>query len=183
MCPAHIAFSIPKRPEFTWIDTFEGVENAELQELIVECRSALHSLQAELATRQNPQVDTSLEYCYARLQEKAQKINNLGVLGTKDREALEEADPFLGALRSDNVDRIPVPSDDEPRGTLIVTSNGLRMAEAASNVPVVVGGLGRCERYKSTYRTLGVAAQKDFRSGKDFMKDAASRTTMKRETA
>ncbi len=57
------------------------------------------------------------------------------------------------------------------------------MAEAAGNVPVVVGGLGRCDRYKSTYRTLGVAGHKDFRSGKDFMKDAASRTTMKRETA
>ena len=55
------------------------------------------------------------------------------------------------------------------------------MAEAAGDVPVVVGGLGRCDRYKSTYRTLGVAGQKDFRSGKDFMKDAASRTTMNGE--
>ena len=49
------------------------------------------------------------------------------------------------------------------------------MAEAAGDIPVVVGGLGRYGRNKSIYRTLGVAGQKDFRSGEDFMKDAASR--------
>jgi hypothetical protein len=49
------------------------------------------------------------------------------------------------------------------------------MAEAAGDIPVVVGGLGRYGRSKTIYRTLGLAGQKDFRSGEDFMKDAASR--------
>jgi len=43
------------------------------------------------------------------------------------------------------------------------------------DIPVVVGGLGRYGRSKTIYRTLGLAGQKDFRSGEDFMKDAASR--------
>lgn len=51
------------------------------------------------------------------------------------------------------------------------------MAEAADDIPVVVGGLGRNNRCESIYRTLGVAGQKNFRSGKDFMKDVASRST------
>jgi hypothetical protein len=49
------------------------------------------------------------------------------------------------------------------------------MAEAAGNVPVVVGGSGRCDRYESIYRNSGVAGQEDFYSGRDFMKDAALR--------
>jgi hypothetical protein len=45
------------------------------------------------------------------------------------------------------------------------------MAEAAGDIPVVVGGLGRYGRSKTIYRTLGLAGQKDFRSGEDFMQD------------
>ncbi len=47
------------------------------------------------------------------------------------------------------------------------------MAEAADDIPVIVGELGRCSRYKMIYPTLGVAGQKDHRSGKEFMKDAS----------
>jgi hypothetical protein len=75
-----------------------------------------------------------------------------------------------------NGGRRPVCSDGEPGGLSVITSSGLRIAEAASNIPVVIGGLGRNNRCESIYRTLGVAGQKDFRSGKDFMKDAASRS-------
>lgn len=104
MCPAHIAFSTPKKPKFTWTDTFEDLENAELEQLIIECRGALHSLEAELAARQNPRVDTKLEDCYARLQEKVRTINNMGSLSNKDRASLEEAGTFLEALRSGHID-------------------------------------------------------------------------------
>lgn len=38
-------------------------------------------------------------------------------------------------------------------------------------------GLGRRDRYKPIYQTLGVAGHKNFRSGGDFMKEAASRPT------
>ena len=103
MCPAHIAFSTFKRLKFTWTDSFEDVENAELEELIVECRTALHSLEAELAARQNPRVDTKLDDCYAKLQEKARIINSLGALSNKDRASLEEAGTFLQAIRSGHI--------------------------------------------------------------------------------
>ena len=46
----------------------------------------------------------------------------------------------------------------------VVTTHGLRMAEAAGDIPIIVGGLGRCERHKMIYQTIGVAGQKDFRS-------------------
>jgi len=104
MCPAHITFSTPKKPNFTWLDTFKDVENAELEQLIIECRGALHSLEAELAARQNPRVDNKLKDCYARLQEKAGTINNIGALSDKDRASLEEARTFLKALRSGHID-------------------------------------------------------------------------------
>lgn len=58
----------------------------------------------------------------------------------------------------------------------VVTTHGLRMAEAAGDIPIIVGGLGRCERYKTIYRTKGLAGQKDFRSGGDFLKDRASQS-------
>ncbi len=72
------------------------------------------------------------------------------------------------------IDRYPVSNDGHPRGMSVVTTHGLRMAEAAGDVPIIVGGLGRCERHKTIYRTIGVAGQKDFRSGGEFLKDRAS---------
>lgn len=103
MCPTHIAFFILKKLKFTWTDTFEDVENAELKQLIIKCRDTLHSLKAELAARQNPWVDTKLEDCYARLQKKAQTIKNMRALSNKNRVSLKKAGTFLKALRSDHI--------------------------------------------------------------------------------
>jgi len=103
MCPAHIAFSTPKKPRFLWTDSFEDVGTAELEELLVECRNALHSIDAELAARSDPQVDTNLTNCYAKLQAKALSINRLGALSDQDRTSLEKARTFLGALKSGNI--------------------------------------------------------------------------------
>lgn len=104
MCHAHVAFSTPKKLKFTWIDTFENVEDAKLEQLIIECRDVLHSLEAELATWQNPRMNTKLEDCYARLQEKVQTINTMRALSNKDKASLKEGDTFLEALRSDHID-------------------------------------------------------------------------------
>ena len=49
------------------------------------------------------------------------------------------------------------------------------MAEAVRDIPVIVGGLGRCDRYKTIYRMLGVAGHKNFRSGGDLMKEVVSK--------
>ena len=70
------------------------------------------------------------------------------------------------------IDRHPVSNDDQPSRVSAVTAHGLRMAEAAGDIPIVIGGLGRYERHKTIYRTLGVAGQKDFRPGGDFLRDS-----------
>ncbi len=49
------------------------------------------------------------------------------------------------------------------------------MAEAASDILVVVEALGRCGRNKTIHRTLDVTEQNGFRSGENFMKDATLR--------
>jgi len=71
------------------------------------------------------------------------------------------------------IDRGLVSSNRERRESLIATTHGLRMAEAAGGISVIVGGLSRCSRYKMIYRTLGVTEQKNHRSGKKFMEDAS----------
>lgn len=104
MCPTYVTFSTPKKSKFAWTDAFCDVENSELEELIVECRSALHSLEAEFAARQNPQSNTiNLQDCYTRLQEKARDVNKLGVLSDKDIASLKEADTFLSTLRNGHI--------------------------------------------------------------------------------
>ena len=100
--PRHVPRILHPR-KFSWTDTFEDIENAELEQLIIECRFALHSLTAELAARQKPRVDTTLEDCYAKLQEKASVLHTMGALKDKDRASLEEARTSLEALGSGHI--------------------------------------------------------------------------------
>ena len=79
MRPAYVVFSTPRNRSFTWLETLEDVENAELEELIVECRSALCSLEAERAARLEHRVDTSLEHYYQLLRTKAATIKEIGL--------------------------------------------------------------------------------------------------------
>lgn len=58
----------------------------------------------------------------------------------------------------------------------LLITNYLRMAKIVSNILNVVGGLKRNNRYENIYRPLEVTGQKDFRSEKDLMKDAALRS-------
>ncbi|KAL9005958.1 MAG: hypothetical protein Q9188_001287 [Gyalolechia gomerana] len=102
---AHVVFSTLKKPVFTWIDTFEDVETADLEALIVECRTALQILQVELDARPNPQVDTDpeLKDCYESIREKADNIKHMG-LSKMDEVYLERAGDCLSMLRSGHVD-------------------------------------------------------------------------------
>ena len=70
------------------------------------------------------------------------------------------------------IDRGPVFSSRERSENPIVTTYGLRMAEAAGDISVIVSELDLFCRYTIIYRTLGVTGQKDHRSGEEFMKDA-----------
>jgi hypothetical protein len=51
------------------------------------------------------------------------------------------------------------------------------MTKIAKDISVNVEGLERCDRYKTIYRTLDVAEQKNFRSDENMMKKAVSRCT------
>lgn len=63
------------------------------------------------------------------------------------------------------LERCPISHYNEPRGISVVKTHDLRMVEAAGNIPIIVGGLGRCERHRTTYRTMSVAGRKKFPSG------------------
>ncbi len=71
------------------------------------------------------------------------------------------------------IDRGAVSDNRERRESPIATTYGLRVAEAAGDIPVIVGGPDRCSRYKMIYRTLGVAGQEDLHSGKEIVEDAS----------
>jgi len=71
------------------------------------------------------------------------------------------------------IDQGPVSSNRDRRESPIATIYDLWMSKAASDILVIVGGLGRTCRYKTMYQTLGVAGQKDHRSDKVFMEDAS----------
>lgn len=75
------------------------------------------------------------------------------------------------------IDRISTSSDGRRKDTPIATSHGRRMAEAVGDIPIIIGGLGRCDRYKTIYQTLGVAGHKKFCYDGGFINEAASRST------
>jgi len=100
MCPVYVAFSTPKKSIFKWTDTFKDIEDPELEKLIIECRSALYSLKVELVDRQNPQIDTTLNNNYRRLENKVRIINESGKLYKRDRKCLKKEYIFLEALKS-----------------------------------------------------------------------------------
>ena len=74
------------------------------------------------------------------------------------------------------IDRISTFSDGRRKDTPIATSHGRRMAEAVGDIPVIVESLGRCDRYKTIYRTLDVAGHKNF-CYDGFMEEATLRST------
>ncbi len=103
MCPAHITFCTPEKSTLPWTETFKDITIAELEHLIIECRSALDSLEGERVDRQAP-VDIKLGDCYVKLQEKARTINDMGALTEQDKLTLMEAGTFLEVVRSDRID-------------------------------------------------------------------------------
>ena len=115
MHPIGITFSASKNPKFTWTDSFESVKNDELEGLIVECRSALHSLEAELSGRKSPQVDENLVVYYEKLQEKAREIDRFGELSSKERLPLDEARLVIEELKDRKVDVSQTQKDQIPR--------------------------------------------------------------------
>lgn len=84
MSPIDITFATPTHPEFEWLDSFEGLEEGEIGQLVVILRAALAAFSAELSDRRNPWTDPKLENFKQKLQETAKKINEQGLTKTHE---------------------------------------------------------------------------------------------------
>lgn len=79
MSPINIIFRTPTNPNFTWLDNFKGVEDQELDEIAIHCRSATAAIFTELSDRRNPWKDRTLEDYQAMLLKNAHQINEEGL--------------------------------------------------------------------------------------------------------
>jgi hypothetical protein len=78
MSPISITFATSTNPELKWIDSFEGLRDEEIEEIIVHCRAATASFFAELCDRRKPWNDRTLENYRDMLLENANRINEKG---------------------------------------------------------------------------------------------------------
>lgn len=84
MPPITITFSTPANLDFRWFDNLEGLTTEELDEIVIQCRSATAAFLIELTDRRRPWRDYALEdYCDI-LQQTANRINKKGL--TKEQE-------------------------------------------------------------------------------------------------
>jgi len=74
-----IAFGTPANRSFRWFDTFEGLTTEELDEIIIQCRSATAAFLTELVDRRRPWTDCALEDYYVILQRNANRIDKKGL--------------------------------------------------------------------------------------------------------
>ena len=74
-----IAFGTSANRSFRWFDNFKNLTTEDLDEIIIQCRSATAAFLAELVDRRRPWTDRALENYYVTLQQNAKRINNKGL--------------------------------------------------------------------------------------------------------
>ena len=79
MSPITIAFSTLANRDFRWFDNLQGLTTEELNEFIIQCRSATAAFLTELTDRQRPWKDSILEDYCDKLQRGANRINKKGL--------------------------------------------------------------------------------------------------------
>ena len=79
MSPISITFGTPTNPSFQWYDSFKGLADEELEEIVVHCRSATAAFFTELSDRRKPWKDRTLEEYHDMLLENADRINRRGL--------------------------------------------------------------------------------------------------------
>ena len=79
MSSIDITFATPTHPELRWSDSFEGLEEEEIEELVNNLRVALAAFSAELTDRRKPETDRKFEKYKQKLQETAKQINEQGL--------------------------------------------------------------------------------------------------------
>lgn len=79
MSPISIIFRTPTNPNFTWLDTFKGITDKELDEFAIHCRNATAAIFTEISDRRNPWKDRTLEDYQDMLLKNAHQINEEGL--------------------------------------------------------------------------------------------------------
>ncbi len=72
-------FSTPTKPKFEWTDDIKDLKDGEIEELIIHCRSATASFEAELSDRSQSPTDSTVQNHSALLLSKANNINDSGL--------------------------------------------------------------------------------------------------------
>jgi hypothetical protein len=94
MSPISITFGTPTNPSFQWYDSFKGLADEELKEIVIHCRSATAAFFTEFSDRRKPWKDRTLEDYHDMLLENANRINRRG-LTDKHKGYLKNLYPFL----------------------------------------------------------------------------------------
>ena len=84
MSPIDITFATANHPELNWLDSFERLEEEEIEGLIPILRGALAAFSAELIDRRKPWTDQALENYKEKLQKTAKQINEQGLTETHE---------------------------------------------------------------------------------------------------
>ena len=79
MSRINITLASPTHPEFHWLDSFENLEEEDIEETILILRGALAAFSAELSDRREPWTDQALEINKEKLKVTAQHINKQGL--------------------------------------------------------------------------------------------------------
>ncbi len=89
MSPIRITFGTPTTPEFQWFDSFKGLTEEELDEIVIHCRSATAASFAELSDRRDPWEDRTLEGYYDGLLNTANQIKRRGLTREEELDSKE----------------------------------------------------------------------------------------------
>ncbi|KAL9124348.1 MAG: hypothetical protein Q9217_006315 [Psora testacea] len=79
-----VTLASPTHPEFNWLDSFESLEEEEIEGIILILRGALAAFSAELTDRRKPWMDQALENYKEKLQQTAKQINEQGLTETHE---------------------------------------------------------------------------------------------------
>ncbi|KAL8912015.1 MAG: hypothetical protein Q9171_002928 [Xanthocarpia ochracea] len=99
-----IDFGTPSNRSFQWFDNLEGLTSEELDEIVIQCRSATAAFLTELTDRRRPWRDCALEDYCDLLQQDAKHVNKKG-LTKEHKHQLQGVYTFLADLGDNQTER------------------------------------------------------------------------------
>ena len=90
-----ITFSTSTVPSFKWIDSFKGLEDKAIEEILVHCRHASAAFEDELSHRRNPKADLAFDDYCGMIRNQADIIRTSGLSDTHYKSLHHELPIFL----------------------------------------------------------------------------------------